>query len=509
MGTKKEAADHELGGHQTDESLPPAPKNNVELQGWLREHLGVNVPCLAQGSADPGPLGYLCHTFFEGQLGLPTGSPPGPIDCIVWANRGGGKTFLGAVATALDLLYKPGIQVRILGGSLEQSQRMHAHLVDLFSRGFLAEHTDGRITGRRVRLKNGSRAEVMAQSPTSVRGTRVQKIRCDEVELFDPQVWEAAQLATRSAVCGGRPVRGAIECLSTMHVPHGLMSRLLTQGGRRLFKWGLVDVLSTCGDDHKCNDPAVHPGAEPCPLWQECRGRARQGAGHISIDDAIAMKGRVDAAMWESEMLCLRPRRSDTVLPEFDPAVHVVEQLPFDPSDPALRWLAGMDFGFRAPTVVLWAALNPLDRLWIVAERSVAGITLDGHIAAIKESPWPAPEWIGIDPAGRQADGHSGRTDESVLRDAGLFPRVRQLGIQPGLSLIRARLRPASGPPRLMIHSRCRSLIRSLERYHYDPRRPESADPVKDGSDHAVDALRYLLANLDRPHRLQIGNYTH
>ena len=44
-----------------------------------------------------------------------------------------------------------------------------------------------------------SPAGVLAQSQRSVRGLRVQKLRCDEVELFDPAVWEAAQLTTRSA----------------------------------------------------------------------------------------------------------------------------------------------------------------------------------------------------------------------------------------------------------------------------------------------------------------------
>lgn len=37
------------------------------------------------------------------------------------------------------------------------------------------------------------------------------------------------------------------------------------------------------------------------------------------------------------------------------------------------------------------------------------------------------------------------------------------------------------------MHARCEKLIESLERYHYDPAKPESTDPVKDGLDHAVD----------------------
>ena len=41
----------------------------------------------------------------------------------------------------------------------------------------------------------------------SVRGTRVQKLRCDEVELFTPEVWDAVQLTTQSKLCGGVEVR--------------------------------------------------------------------------------------------------------------------------------------------------------------------------------------------------------------------------------------------------------------------------------------------------------------
>ena len=34
--------------------------------------------------------------------------------------------------------------------------------------------------------------------------------------------------------------------------------------------------------------------------------------------------------------------------------------------------------------------------------------------------------------------------------------------------------------------------------YHYPPQSPEAETPVKDGHDHAADALRYMITNLDR-----------
>jgi hypothetical protein len=46
-----------------------------------------------------------------------------------------------------------------------------------------------------------------------------------------------------------------------------------------------------------------------------------------------------------------------------------------------------------------------------------------------------------------------------------------------------------------------------METYHYDEGRPDSETPLKDGADHAVDALRYLVLNLDRPHRAAHGRW--
>ena len=100
----------------------------------------------------------------------------------------------------MELLHKPGVQVRILGGSLEQSGRMWEHLEPDLEK-LIGEQIDRDLsTAKSVTLKNGSKVGVLAQSQKAVRGLRVQKLRCDEVEMFDPKVWEAGQLTTRSLV---------------------------------------------------------------------------------------------------------------------------------------------------------------------------------------------------------------------------------------------------------------------------------------------------------------------
>ncbi|MFI4915488.1 MAG: hypothetical protein ACIAS6_03140 [Phycisphaerales bacterium JB060] len=478
--------------------LPARPATIEELAACVRAALDVRL--------SDKPLAYLAHAFFADHMPDALGNTADdPIDAVVWANRGGGKTFLGAVATLLDLVYKPGIEVRILGGSLEQAQRMHAHLRHLIRRPAVSDLVEGRVTDRRVELINGSRLELLAQSQASVRGTRIQKLRCDEVELFDPAVWEAAQLTTRSKTVeyDGKPytIRGSIEALSTMHRSHGLMRDVVDQanaGTRRLFKWGVVDVLDRCDEQYQCDG---------CPLWNECQGSAKRDdrpAGHLSIADAISLKGRVSLSTWDAEMRCERPKSDDAVLPEFDRAVHVRE---IPDIDEDWQWVLGMDFGYRSPTVIVWGALSPEGMLHIVRERVASRCLLAEHIDAMLEDESQKPSWIGIDPAGWQGNAQTGLSDAQQIQRAGLSVRARRTTIRAGLDLLRARLRPATGEPTLFISPDCPHLIESLERYHYDMQRPMSEEPAKDGPDHAVDALRYLVTNLDRPGALKAGSY--
>lgn len=525
MGRRKEAA-RAVAVVEVDPGRPPGTPE--ELRAWLSVHLGVELPRRGLIEGHDVPLDYLVHTFFEGRYRRAGEGwaevPPGALDAVVWACRGGGKTFAGAVATLLDLVFKPGIEVRILGGSMDQSRRMHAHLKRLLDprrHESLASLVEGRVTERRIAFKNGSEVELLAQSQASVRGTRVQKLRCDEVELFDREVWEAAQLVTRSKrVEAGdarlREIRGSVECLSTMHVPHGIMHQVVKEaleGKRALFRWGVVDVLGSCGPAHACEDAE----GRACPLWEECGGRAKArdaggaSAGHLSVGDAIAMKSRVSVKTWEAEMLCLHPKRTDAVLEEFDAREHVVAG---EVERAGTVLVAGMDFGFRAPTVVVFALVGEDGTLWVVDERAESERVLEEHIEAVRagrgrrEGGWGMPAWIGVDPAGQSKNGQTGRSDVQLMREAGLVVKARRSRMEVGLELVRARLRPAGGGrPRLFVHERCVTLVESLEKYHYPTEDPRSVTPVKDGADHAVDALRYLVQNLDRGPEAKHGSY--
>jgi hypothetical protein len=468
------------------------PTTDDELDTLLRRLLGLRIARTPVVAGSACPFDYLRHAFFTG------------TDCVVWASRGGGKTMLGAVATLLDLLFCPGIQVRILGGSLEQSAKMHEHLVRLLDapalrHGVVADAP----TRRRIALQNGSAVELLAQSHRSVRGTRVHKLRCDEVDEFKPDVWQAAQFVTRSDTLDGRPITGAIESLSTMHRPFGLMSTVVgeaTARGVPVFKWGALDVAERCGPRRAC---------EPCPLWDDCQGRARHAVGHVAIDDLIAQKRRASHDRWLAEALCRTPRRSHCVYPSFDPERHVAPAPP-DGSDRA--WFAGMDFGVRNPTTFLWASTpdhpgaappGPDAPLHVHAEHVAKDRTVDHHLDLVLAAPHPRPRWIAIDPAGLARNEQTGVSNARLLRRRGLTPRARRHAVLSGVERVRRRLDHGL----LTVDPACPQLVRALREYHFDPDRPHHEAPVKDGPDHLADALRYLVDNLDAHHPAKFATY--
>lgn len=473
------------------------PTTPDELHRFVRLAMGLNVPRAPLVVGSSAPFDYLVHAFFEPAQDAGAESNR---DAVIWANRGGGKTMLGAVATLMDMLFKPGIQVRILGGSLEQSSKMFEHLVHLLDRPWFRHLPHGEPTQRRVALVNGSRAQVLSGSQRSVRGVRVHKLRCDEVDELDPAVWDAAQMTTRSGPCGGRHVHGAVEALSTMHRPFGLMAKI-TQGGEgdrrgaaRRLKWTAIDVIERCPESRPC---------EGCVLRGDCGGLAKHADGFIPVADLVRQWNRTGDGSWDVEMMCRQPEVSDCVYPQFDTDRHVREHVPGTEHG---GLIGGMDFGLRSPTVMLWARVAPRGHaddaddqrvLHVVDEYVRSGKTFGQNMLAIEMRAathgGAMIDWLGVDPAGNQCNSHSGISDVQALREKGYAVRSRGSALRDGIGRIRRRLDRHT----LYVHPRCRQLIEALSCYHFDVSRPQRQEPVKDGPDHLCDALRYLIVNLE------------
>ena len=460
------------------------PSTRSDLKKYVKVFLGIDIPDKTICPGHNGPFDYLWHSFSADF----SANKAANADAIVWANRSGGKTELAAVATLLDCVFKANCQVRILSGSGEQAGRMYEYLTCFLRSGF-EEFLSGPIYKDKSNFVNNSAVEVLTQSATSVRGQHIHKLRCDEVELFNSRVFEAAKFTTQST----EGLRGAMEMISTMHRPYGLMQRIVSsadQLGTPIFKWCLWEVIEKCRE-RSCSQ---------CRLWGDCGGRAKEAEGYLKIDDCITTMQRASRAGWESEMLCKRPNLENVVFDEFEPDVHI-DSIDYDANLPLYR---SLDFGFVNPFVCLWIQVDAEGVVRVIDEYVRSRATIDVHAEEIR-SRTPGGEGrvaaTFCDPAGKGVNDVTGTSAVRELRSLGMTTRYRRSRILDGIELIRRAIKAGDGRSRLVVSPKCERLIEALRCYHY-PENPtgDGAElPLKDGVyDHSIDALRYFFVNYKR-----------
>lgn len=176
------------------------------------------------------------------------------------------------------------------------------------------------------------------------------------------------------------------------------------------------------------------------------------------------------------------------VYDEFDEDVHVMDEMPKGwESWPKWR---SVDFGYTNPFVCLFGAIDPDGRLWIYDEIYRAQQTVRIHAEAIKAK--------GGDFLGTIAD-HDAE-DRATLRENGIITRPAKKDVGRGIKAVKERLKLAGdGRPRLIFLRKCMATLGEVQDYVWAPPtegRNAKEEPVKD-RDHAMDALRYLVMQLD------------
>lgn len=456
------------------------PKTRTDLKNYVKEYLNLHISDQKICPGHDSPMDYLWHCYSEHSVNPCTGR-----DCVVWAGRGGGKTYLAAAATLLDSIFKPGCKTRILAGSGEQAMKMYQYFQDFLHNGFesliVEEHKN------KCRFANGSDVQILTQSMASVRGSHIHKLRCDEVELFKKPIFEAAKFTAKSS----NGIIGAMETLSTMHQPFGIMHEVVNKAqdcGTKIFKWCIWEVIENC-KDRSCSR---------CLLNSDCRGRAKYAGGFYKIDDCIAAMKRTSRAMFDSEMLCLRPSLENVVFAEFKPDIHIAH-VEFNPDLPLYR---AIDFGFVNPFVCLWIQTAPDGKILVIDEYIKSRKTIDAHALELNSrQPYSGKKVAATfcDPAGVGVNDVTGTSPISGLRQAGIRVHYRQSSILDGIELIRRALLAGDGRSSLVINPRCTGLIEAMQCYHF-PQSGSIEMPKKDGIyDHPIDALRYFFVNYNCP----------
>lgn len=202
------------------------PQNKAELQRAVRELTGLIVPDTAVCPGHCAPLDALAHAYFaQGSMAVWKGS------------RGlGGKTTLLAVLGHLEMIYL-GAEVVILGGSGQQSERVH-QAQDQFwmhpqaPRALLRRDS----TKYETWLTNYGHSIALTASTRSARGPHPSRLRLDEVDEMDLGILDAAMGQTM--VQRGIPAQTVMS--STHQYPDKTMTEILKraeQKGWAVFEW--------------------------------------------------------------------------------------------------------------------------------------------------------------------------------------------------------------------------------------------------------------------------------
>ena len=181
---------------------------------------------------------------------------------------------------------------------------------------------------------------------------------------------------------------------------------------------------------------------------------------------------------------------------EFDYGTHCI-----DPFEIPRTWerVKGIDYGYAAESAVVWGAVDPQDETLIIY-RELYQKGLTGEDLAKKIYDFEKEEKLSVqgvlDWAAWAKTGTTGPTVGEVLSRAGHKLRRADKNRIQGKIQIHERLKTNDkGRPKLQIFKTCPNLIREIQSIPLDPNKPEDVDTK--ASDHAYDALRYLI--MSRP----------
>ena len=182
---------------------------------------------------------------------------------------------------------------------------------------------------------------------------------------------------------------------------------------------------------------------------------------------------------------------------EFDPNVHVIT-----PFELPIAWerVKGIDYGYASESCCLWGTIDINDgTLIIYRELYKKGLTGEelGTIIGDMElvDPFSVPGVL--DTAAWAKTGTTGPTvGEALVRAGHKLRRADKNRIQGKIQIHEFLKVKENGRPKLQIFNTCPNLIRELQSIPLSKTNPEDVDTH--ASDHAYDALRYMIMSRPR-----------
>jgi hypothetical protein len=294
-----------------------------------------------------------------------------------------------------------------------------------------------RLNQEELQLKNQSRIVSLPCREETIRGySRVTLLIIDEAARVPDLLYRAVRPMLAVS-------QGQLICLSTPFGRRGFFYEAWSHGGA---DWKRIEV------------PAQQIPRIPLAYLEEER--------------------RCLGESWfRQEYCCSFEAVEGLVYPDFARCV-----VPGPAPDSVSRY-GGIDFGFRNPFAAVWGVLDRDEVLWLTSEHYARARPLHYHAHYLpREVFWFA------DPSGAQ--------ERCELIRAGLRIRAGNNKIRLGIMAVTARLE--TGTLRI-VEGCCPNLLHEASLYRYNDNPVERGGEVPvDEHNHALAALRYLVASLDQ-----------
>jgi len=359
---------------------------------------------------------------------------PGP-QVLLNCSRQSGKSSVAAALALHTALFQPGSLTLLVAPSLRQSAELFRKVVEAH-RAVGAPLPVRRRTQTGLEFAGGARVIGLPGREDSLRSfSKVALLIIDEAARVPDDLYRA--LRPMLAVSQGR-----LLCLST---PFGCQG-FFHHAWHAAAAWQRVRVT-----------------------WRDC---PRITPAFIAHE-----RGALGDSWVRQEYECSFEALAGLVYPDF------AERCAAASAPAAPPTLGGIDFGYRNPFAALWGHLDGDGVLWITGERCACEQTILEHARHL-----PARVTWYADPAGAQ--------ERAALRQLGHLVRPGGNDLRAGIAAVRSRLE--AGKLRVLA-SACPALLAEARLYRYPGRAAAHADPEApvDDHNHALAALRYLVARLD------------
>ena len=180
---------------------------------------------------------------------------------------------------------------------------------------------------------------------------------------------------------------------------------------------------------------------------------------------------------------------------EFREALHTFTS--FEPQNTHSHYIV-LDYGYRNPTAIIYAAVDYDGILWIYDEYYETGKLISETSAEIKQNKFFNKATKLIDPSTKNVQ-RDGKSIQDEFADNGIHFQPADNDVLQGIN----RVNECFKLGKIMIGKNCTNLLREIGEYRWKAIRPGSIrndyeEPVK-RNDHLCDALRYTINYIGTP----------